>query len=282
MLPSPHDLQGFIQIVLSKNITKAAQIIGVTQPSLSQSLKRLEEVIGEQLVIRSKNGIHLTKAGEQVYAKARGIVEQWEELKVLAHDSRQEIKGTIKLGCHASVAQYSLGLFLPALLKKHQHIDFQLHHKLSRKILDMLIHYELDLALIINPIQHPDLILHKLCRDRVKIWGTKNANKDVLIYDPELMQAQSILKKLRKKKHGFSRFITSQSLEVITQLAIHGAGYAIIPERVVHQLDQKKKLDQLPQSPVFSDELYLASRVETRPIKSLAEVRRWIISAFKE
>ena len=281
MLPSPQDLQGFVQIVISKNITKAATVIGVTQPSLSQSLKRLEESVGEQLLIRSKSGVQLTKAGEKIYQNAKQLIEQWEQLKIEARQSRQEIKGTVKLGCHSSVGQYTLGLFLPRLLKKNPQIDFHLSHSLSRRVLDQLINYELDLALVINPVFHPDLRLHRLGKDKVRIWKAKNSNSDVLIFDPELMQAQHILKKLKQKKSSYSRFITSESLEVITQLCLEGAGAGIIPERVVKLYDVKKRLSFENSSPDYSDELFLASRVENRPIQTIEVVRKAIISAFE-
>jgi DNA-binding transcriptional LysR family regulator len=281
MLPSPQEIHGFIEIARCLNITKAAQSLGVTQPTLSQSLKKLEDNIGEKLVTRSKKGVELTLAGKTFLIHARTLIDYWERAKSQTQSSLIDVKGNIKIGCHPSVGIYTLDKFLPDLMRTYKKLEFTLEHQLSRAICSKVINHELELGLVINPIKHPDLVLIKLLEDEVKIWHRKGKAEEVLICHPELLQTQHILKKLKRRKKGFERTITSNSLEIITTLTREGAGYGVIPSRVVSMFNHKKDLRPLKDSPVFKDELYLIYRVENKNIEYIKTIKESIKSKLK-
>ncbi len=134
MLPNASDLTFFVEIAASKNMSRAAERLGITQPALSQSMKRLEHNFGEQLLLRSKSGVTLTKAGEKLARKARSLLEEWNFLKEEAKKDQKELRGRYSLGVHTSVSLFTLQYFLPNLLKKYQELEIKLHHDLSRKV----------------------------------------------------------------------------------------------------------------------------------------------------
>lgn len=281
MLPSPQEILGFIEIANTLNITKAAQRLGLTQPSLSQALKKLEDTVGERLVIRSKSGIELTVAGKQFLKQARLLLDTWEALKASARSSTREVKGSVKIGCHPSVGLYSLSRFLPTILREYEELEVSLTHDLSRKIMDKVINYEVEMGIVINPTDHPDVVLNKLAEDEVKLWKSKAKCPNVLICHPELTQTQDILRKSKKLGVKFDRVVTTTSLEVITTLTMSGAGFGIIPSRVVAMFDVDKSLKAVEDSPVFKDHLYLIYRVENKNIEYIKVLKEKIISAFK-
>lgn len=282
MLPSPQEITGFVEIAKTLNITKAAHQLGITQPTLSQSLRKLEDTIGETLLIRSKNGVALTIAGKEFLKHARFLLNYWEDIKTKTQKSSDEVRGNVKIGCHPSVGLYTLDRFIPQLIQRYPHLEFTLTHDLSRKICNQVINFELDLGLVINPVEHPDLVMKKIFSDEVHIWGLKQNNiPDVLICHPDLIQTQDILKKIKSKKQSFSRLVTSNSLEIITTLTLKGAGYGIIPQRVVAIFDTDKNLTPPPGSPFFQDELYLVHRQENRNIEFVKCIKAEIFKAFK-
>ncbi len=276
MLPSAQEILSFVEMSKTKNITKAAQRLGVTQPSLSLSLKRLEETVGEALVMRSKSGIELTAAGKEFLKYAQQLLSLWQETKASVQKSVHEVQGTIKIGCHTAVGLYTLDQFVPQLMAKHPRLEISLTHDLSRKICQKVQDHELDVGLVINPMEHPDLILTKLLSDDVRLWGAPQCHDDVLLCHPDLIQTQALLKKLKRSKFNFKRQITSDSLENITKLAIQGVGLAILPGRVVEIFDHRKKLVPKSAGNIFKDELYLVYRVENRNIASIKEVKEAI------
>ena len=118
MLPNASDLESFLELCRTGNMSRAAERLGVTQPALSQGLKRLEQSIGEQLMIRTKGGLILTRAGQRLQTGNQDLVSRFENLKSQAKEDHQFLKGRYTLGIHPSVALYTLPYVMPGLLKK--------------------------------------------------------------------------------------------------------------------------------------------------------------------
>ncbi|WP_374078352.1 LysR family transcriptional regulator [Bdellovibrio bacteriovorus] len=227
-------LKYFKIVARTGNMSRAAQELHVSQPTLTVAMKKLEDLLGVTLFERSKKGVTLTPSGLQIYQYSDQMVELWEEMLREAGSLDQTVKGTIRLGVHPSVARYTLPVFLPSLLKEHPQLNIQLMHDLSRNVLQMIRDSFVDVGLVMNPEKHPDLVIKEICEDEVTVWKKKgSAISDTLIYDPNLFQAQTILERLQKKGVRYSRKIPSSNLEVIASLLQVGAGHAILPKRVI-------------------------------------------------
>lgn len=265
---NPEALRYFMELTRTSNMSRAAERLGVTQPTLSHSLRKLEESLGEDLFLRSKRGLRLTAAGGHLLAKSQELQACWDAVIGSVHSEINEVKGRVRIGCHTAVAQYTLPGFLPKLLKNHPLLTVGLTHGLSRHMTEQVVSGGLDLALAINPRPHPDLVLKELVRDRVTVWvPARCVNPDVLIVEPDLAQSQDVLAKLRKKRIVFKRVIESSSLEVIAQLMTEGVGCAILPERVVQAFASGTggaKAVALKDAPVFHDRLCAVYKPEFR------------------
>lgn len=124
-----------------------------------------------------------------------------------------------------------------------------------------------DIAFVVNPTNHPDLIIKELTKDRITIWKSKNCkNPDVLIIEPGLLQTQNLLHKLEKKDFKFSRIVESSSLEVISQLVNCGAGCALLPEQVIKAIADSN-VQHVKDSPEFIDRISLIYKHEFRKLK---------------
>jgi DNA-binding transcriptional LysR family regulator len=259
-MPSFEELNYFAAVSRTENVSRAAELCGISQPALSHALKRLEAELGLQLVIREKTGVRLTKAGQRFAIEAKDLVERWKTLSTQLKYDDGSVSGHFKIGCHPSVAIYSLPSFLPALLAAYPELEVSLHHGRSRDIANDIIEWRLDLGLVINPPLHPDLVLKELAQDEVTLWtnGSKK-NLETLILEPGLFQSQNILKQLAKKKIRFTRRIESTSLEVIRALTADGCGVGLLPTRVAKT--ESKQLKRLfPKGLVVQDRLFLAYR----------------------
>jgi DNA-binding transcriptional LysR family regulator len=260
----PEALRYFMELTRTLNMSRAAERLGVTQSTLSHSLRRLEESLGEDLFVRSKRGLRLTASGGHLLERAQELQNCWDAVAKSVHEETGEVKGRVRLGCHTAVAQYTLPLFLPKLLKANPLLTVTLSHGLSRHMTEQVVSGGLDLALAINPRPHPDLVIKELLRDRVTVWMAAGClNPDVLIVEPELVQSQDVLGKLRKKGNNYSRVIESSSLEVIAQLMNAGVGCAILPERVV-QAFSTVKAHAVKGAPVFQDRMCAVYKPELR------------------
>lgn len=270
-LPSATDLNYFLEIAQSLNLSRASERLGVTQPSLTQSLKRLEDSVDVQLFFRSKKGLTLTPAGKKLFQKTSDLMKSWSELKSSTKAVMADLQGLVRLGCHRSVALYTIPDFISRLLADCPQLDFHFEHSLSRKILEQIVRMELDIGLVINPVKHPDLVLIPLLKDEVSLWAAAKANGR-LLYDPSLNQSQMLLRKL-KGQQKFEHSIESSDLEVLATLAQNGAGTAILPGRVAKKYPGLQKISG---SPHFKDELFLVYRSESKAIRAISEVAKII------
>lgn len=288
MIPGASDLAYFVEISSSQNLSRAAERLGISQPSLTLAVQRLERSIGTPLLIRSKKGVTLTQGGKQLLLHAKELLQRWETVKSHALASTYEVQGCYTIGCHPSVAIYSLGGFLPDLVEQYPRLEIKLHHDLSRKITESVISLQTDLGIVVNPTKHPDLVIKKLCDDEVTFWVGKGNRKiqdfrsgqAVLICDPDLLQSQDLLGKLRKRGIHYGRILPCSNLEVITQLVTQGVGVGIIPGRVAAQA-RTQSLQKIPKAPVFHDEVCLLYRVENKAVCSIQTITEKIISFFK-
>jgi DNA-binding transcriptional LysR family regulator len=287
MMPSPTDILYFVEVASSLNLSRAAERLGVSQPSLTLAIQRLEHSVGTSLLIRGKKGVLLTQGGKQLLAHSKDLIQRWNTIKGQALASIHHVQGTYSIGCHASVALYSLSKALPDILETHPQLEIKLTHDLSRKVTESVIRMETDLGIAVNPIKHPDLVIRKLCDDEVTFWvgeGKRRiqdvrSGEAVLICDPDLLQSQSLLKRIKKSGIQYRRLLASSNLEVITKLVTDGAGIGIIPNRVATSISTEG-IHRIPKAPVFHDEICLLYRVENRGVKSIQAIANSVLAAF--
>lgn len=251
------DIKYFITVSETLNITRASEIIGISQPALSYAVKRLENELGGQLIIRLKNGIQLTKLGEEFIQHSRRLLYEWEQVQNLAKAELGLVQGSYTIAAHPSVALYTFEHFMPKLLADFPKLNFNFIHGLSREMTEKVISWEADFGIVVNPIKHPDLVISRLSSDEVTIFHVEGAaNK--LIYDQNLAQSQYILKKLGQKNR-FDGVLNSANLEIVAKLTSLGLGYGFLPTRVASQY---KQLQKLKDAPLFKDEICLIYRPE--------------------
>lgn len=276
MIDNLTDLRYFLEVAKTGNITRASERLGVTQPSITLALKRLEEKTGIILLERSRKGTTLTRQGEGLFKIGERMLQEWERDTRMIAQGQKVPMGQYSLGVHSSVAQYTLGEFLPQLMEKYPELEFNFIHDLSRKIAEKVISRECDLGLVINSIPHPDLVIHKILTDEVTLFKHPAYKGNVLILDPSMKQSQSLLKNIRKV-FDYKREIHSSSLEVIRNLCENKAGIAVLPCRVA---SISKEIKSVPNAPTFKDELSLIYRVERKSDLSFKEIVSTIKSVF--
>ena len=267
--PHPWDLRYFQEIALTSNLSRAAERLGIGQPALSLALKRLEATLQVQLFLRRNRGLVLTLAGQRLLRASNQLLSDWEAVVSETRKSQTTLVGRYTLGCHPSVAIYSLKESLKELYTSYPGIEIQLIHGLSRVICEGIISGTLDFGLVVNPVRHPDLVIHKLASDEVGFWKAPNGLSDVLIYNPDLNQSQALLKKVKKKEQPH-RIITSNNLEVIATLAASGTGVAILPSRVAKAI--APQLKKVRGWPTYLDEITFVHRVDLPKLPSSERV----------
>ncbi|HET6347222.1 MAG TPA: LysR family transcriptional regulator [Myxococcota bacterium] len=280
--PSLRDMEYFLEVADAGSISRAAERLGLSQPSLTLAVQRLEESVGAPLLLRSKSGVSLTVCGRRMVERAGHLCDDWRRLRDYVMASQQSVAGSYVLGCHTAVAAYTLPHCLPALMHAYPALHLKLAHDLSRKIVEATVSLRVDLGIVINPVRHPDLVIRPICDDQVTFWRASDdavtTAEDVLLCDPELMQTQSLMRALEPTGRAFSRTLESSSLEVIATLTARGAGIGVLPTRVAEQ----HQLERVPGAPLYQDALCVVFRVENKGVPAIAAIAQTLVGALTD
>lgn len=133
-------LNYFLTVVREGSITKAADVLHITQPTLSRQLMQLEDELGVKLIDRSKHKLSLTTSGYFLAQRASDIIELVEKTAMDIKDQEENISGNICIGAGEINSVHLLSDIIHAFQQKYPNITFELftgtsdliHHKTEK------------------------------------------------------------------------------------------------------------------------------------------------------
>lgn len=240
------DLENFIITSESRTLSEASEKLNMSQPSLSLGIQKIESELGYPLFIRSRQGIKVTPQGKKL------LPDALEAMSILGKIKGQKSALKFRIGCHPSVGMYVLGEFLKIMHHEDPSIGFEVINSSSNEINKMVASGGIDFGIVMNPLQIQGLIIKQIGTDDVFVWESKNRYQDKLIYNPQMLQAHSIISRWKGVPH---ETVEVQNLELISHLVESGAGFGILPGQVVKA--QKLNLKKINNTPSFKDHLAL-------------------------
>ena len=177
-------LKYFLTVADEGNITRAADILHVTQPTLSRQLMELEDDLGTALLIRGKRSVTLTDEGFLFKQQAEMIVELSDKLEHTFKDQKDVICGTIKIGATEALGGRTLAAYMKAFREKYPDVQFDLYNGMADNIKEMIEHGLIDLGLVMEPIDTAKFEYVRLSQKET--WGI------LLRKDHELAEKETI------------------------------------------------------------------------------------------
>lgn len=131
-----------------KSITKAANVLHITQPALSRFIKDIEDELGARIFDRSTNPISLTYAGECYVESARRIMLEHERLQKEIRDITRHMTGRLRIGTSRDRASYMMPKLLPAFTAKYPGIKAEVFTESGRKLREALKEGSIDIMIL--------------------------------------------------------------------------------------------------------------------------------------
>lgn len=156
-------LNYFINLIDHGSFSNAAKSLFITQPSLSQALKKMEQELGVRLYSQTITGIVPTCAGQYLYDNGRPLVDDFEKLVENVQNLEKPDKTVIRLGIPTLFAMQYMTIFSEYLLR-HPNVDLTLVQGGSRELQEKLVGGDLDLGIISYPIHLPNISILPLER----------------------------------------------------------------------------------------------------------------------
>ena len=146
-------LQYFLMTAREENITRAAQLLHITQPTLSRQLMQLEEELETKLFDRSNHNIVLTEEGITFQRRARDIVALAEKAKSEVAQNEDTLTGTVSIGCGELKSVRELAGWISAFQKMYPHVRFEIYSGSNEEIQERMDQGSLELGLFLQPFQ---------------------------------------------------------------------------------------------------------------------------------
>jgi len=145
------ELLYFLTIAETRNLTKASQKLFISQPSLSQTLQRVEEELGTRLFNRTTDGMVLTFAGEKYFKTAKDILAIYDDLQRDINNMNDLKGGKITVGTTSFLATYMLPAIIPKFYEALPNVEINLIEESSMELENLLLKGGIDISLMHIP-----------------------------------------------------------------------------------------------------------------------------------
>lgn len=162
-------LRYFLAAAEEENITRAADILHVTQPTLSRQIMDLEKELGATLMLRGKNGLTLTDDGIFFRQRAEEIVELADRLEQAFVERNADISGLITIGASEAVGSRLFAKLIKQFSDQYPLVQFHLYNEMADNIKDRLDKGLVDVGLLLEPV---DTVKYDFVRlSQKETWG---------------------------------------------------------------------------------------------------------------
>ena len=153
MLPQ---IEAFLEVARRQNLSRAAEALFVSQPTLTARLQSLEAALGEQLFVRTRRGMRLTEAGDAFLPYAEHALAALADGRERLAELRRGVAGPLVLGAPPTVSTYTLPALLARFSAAHPGVRLAVKTGTSEEILDMVLHDQVQLG-IIRALANPEI-----------------------------------------------------------------------------------------------------------------------------
>ena len=246
------DLKYIVEVAREKNFARASAKVFVSQPALSMQIKKLEETLGVEIFERDKQNFLITPVGAEIIKKAEIILQESEEIKMIAKNSKDPHKGEIRIGAFPTVASYFLPNFVKNIHKKFPHLKIFLIEAKSDELITKLKSGDLDFCLLAMPVKDDNLIGEKIFSEKFllatpkghpfskksKIQIKELKNQELMLLDDGHCLRDQALEICSMVRAYENQDFRATSLETLRQMVANGTGITLIPEIAVRSDDK--------------------------------------------
>ncbi|MBP2235520.1 LysR family hydrogen peroxide-inducible transcriptional activator [Sinorhizobium kostiense] len=279
----------FDALATARHFGKAAELAHVSQPALSAQIMEMEDHLGVKLVERSRAGVFLTPAGEDVLVKVRAILADVDRLEESARARSGTLHGRVRLGVIPTLAPYLVPKLIPHLRKHYPAIEIELKESVTDRLVADLGEGRLDAVIAALPIDNDAVLTRPLFSDRffmaiadndrnVLMSPLTEDNVDIsrllLLEEGHCLRDQALAVCNTAGKRQLTSF-GATSMATLLQMVANGMGMTLIPEIAVPTEAARNAIRIVPfAAPEPSREIGLVwrrSNPRRRDLEALAE-----------
>lgn len=284
-------LRYFFTIANEGQITRAAKVLHMAQPPLSQSLKNLEEELGVKLFERSGRKLILTDAGKVLYKHIEGLFDQLDDILQEVQETEKGIRGKLAIGSTKTLFSY-----LPQRMKRFKElypdITFELREGDSYFLSEQLKSRAIDLALVRLPLNLEGFTYKMLPKEKYMAafpgsWAEKINQSSISIFElatyPLMLlhrisgvgQYEVILGGFERRGLKPNIICECPDVDMLLGLVAEEVGVTIIPEKTLLKFGNNKiKMLEIEDATIISESaiIWLKDRYLSKSAQQFIEL----------
>ncbi len=245
-------LKVFRTVAVESNFRRAAELLHLSQPAVSQQIRALESELGTALFDRSHGKVRLTDAGSVLLQYAKQGEQLADEAFQAVQQTKGQVAGSLRIGASMTIAQYILPRIVGSFLREHPRVRLALRSANSEQIIAALANDEIELGLIEGPVSSREVFRQKFFEDRLVLiagrqspWGRQaSLTLQALSQVPLLMRergsgsrrvVESALRKAGIARRDLNILLELDSIVATISALEAGIGVAFVSEWAIQK-----------------------------------------------
>lgn len=240
-----HQLRYFLALARSGSFVRAAEEERVSQPSLSQQIKKLETSLGYPLFDRLGRSVRLTRFGEALQPHAEAVLRNVAEARKALDTVGRPDAGRVVLGAIPTILPYALVEPLAAFRQEYPRVELQVAEQTTENLIEGIRNGVVDVAVLALPIKHPEIVCAELYREPILValpasHSLATANEPVplaalrgermlMLREGHCLRDQ-VLTVCTRSRVQFEHMFESDQLTSILAMVASGFGISLVPE----------------------------------------------------
>ncbi len=246
-------LQYIIAIDDHRNFGKAADECGVTQPTLSSMVKKLEDELDVTLFDRTNKYVKVTAIGNEIIKQARKVVMEAMRINEIINESKNEISGELRISVGPSIAPYILPKFIKIYGKAYPSVKLSVEEIRSETMLESLLITKTDIGIATAGLQRNGIYEIPLYTEPFWVYLSDDSLRRSQIFNPDDLAHESmwVMKEaqcLRDSAFSFckaqetgKRIYEAGNIDTLIRIVDENGGFTIIPQMHLPFLDESQR-----------------------------------------
>lgn len=248
-----------------KSITKAADFLGITQPTLSKFLASTEEKFQTKLFYRFSREVLPSEEGKIILKSLSLIYEEYNQIEINLEFYRNGEVNDFSLGTHQVLGRY----ILPKIEKKvirEKTLNVKYKFNNSRVLTEEIANGKLDFAIVADPQKFPEIVIIPIWKEYIGLYSIDGNLKDEVYYNSNMIFANKILKQIQFKD---SNIVDDYSILYSMLKSINAMG--LLPNPIAES-EQKLKLIKKFRPPIEICLIYSANKQKSKAFNKFISI----------
>ena len=246
-------LRYIIAIERHRNFARAAEACGVSQPTLSAMLTRLEEELGVRLFDRTNKSVTPTSTGSKIVRQAERALAETERITGIVAEDKGEISGTMTMAVGPAIAPYILPKFIKHYTRDYPQVELTIKEMTAGDMLDACLSGQADAGIASSGNRCPGTYEIPLYTEKFWVYLAESCWRKLPVFRPENLENENmwIMREaqcLRESAFSFCKarakghhIYEAGSIDTLIRIVDQNGGYTIIPEMHLPLLTERQR-----------------------------------------